>query len=803
MLKNYIKVSFRNLLSQKGYTAINIFGLAVGIASALLIMLYVIDEISYDKFHPNAKSIYRICADLKVEETEMKAPFSSTPIGPKSVELYPDIVNFTRINVNTGSPSLKYKDKIFVENGVIYADSTFFQVFTGFRLVKGNPNSILNVANQMVMTESAAKRYFSNEDPIGKSVTSLQSNDNWEVVGIVADPPKNSHLDFDIICSFVSLEDANSNMWLTTNIHTYLTLQDDLDPLVVKQRFKEMVNTYGGPILKELMGITMEDFEKSGNRFLFFLQPLLDIHLESNMVNEMKPGGNLIMIYVFTIIALFILVIAAINFMNLSTARSARRAKEVGIRKVVGSTQSTLVGQFLTESIVVTTVSLLIAVGIIILTIPFFNQVAGKSIVLSTLPFGLTLCVLLSTIIIIGLAAGSYPAFLLAGFEPLKVLKGKLAAGTKGNALRRILVIIQFTISVGLLVSTFVIFQQVSYMHNKELGYSPKNVLVVNRPYVIEQSQQQALKNEFKKITGVKAVSSTSSLPIKMEGFTLIQKDGASADNLQSVKYIYAQLDFDKVLGFKIVEGRYFSENLTSNSLEMTINETAAKELAYEGSPVGQTIIMDSQKFTIVGVVGDFHYESLHKKISPLIIVHAPSYTYLTLKLDDEHTPRTVEAIEDVWNKFAPDKAFDYFFLDQAVKKLYSKEKQEKTLFASFSILAIIIALLGLLGLTSYSAQQRTHEIGIRKVMGASVSNIVWLLLNEINKLFVISTLVAWPTAWCLMDKWLEGFAYRINLSPLIFIAASLLAYLIVVVTVSYQTIRAARTNPAITLTCE
>lgn len=803
MLKNHLKVSVRNLLLQKGYTAINVFGLALGIASAMLIMLYIIDEVSFDKFHPNADNTYRICLDFQIDGNGMEVPFSCSPIGPKTVEMYPDILNFTRVHPFYGEPNIRYENNAFVEKEIFYADSTFFEVFTGFNLIKGDPNQVLNLPYQMVMTESTAKKYFGNENPIGKSVTMWQEKQSWEIVGIASDPPKNSHIDFDIVCSFVSIEAANSSSWVNTSLHTYLVLQENLDPLIVKQRFKELVNTYAGPQFEEYLDLTMEDFEKKGNRFTFYLQPLLNIHLKSTMPMEMKPGGSLVMIYVFTIIAIFILIIAAINFMNLSTVRSTKRAKEIGIRKVVGSSRSGLVGQFLTESVVITTFSLLIAIGIVIIATPTFNLIAGKSIVLSELPVGLTLGVLVATIIAIGFAAGSYPAFMLAGFEPLKVLKGRFTSGTKGNTLRRVLVIIQFTISVGLLVATFIIYQQVSFLENKQLGYSPEDVLIIKRSYTIKQSQREALNNELKKIPGVRAVSNSSALPIAVYGNTLIQKEGAAADDLRSFNFFYAHHDFDKVLQCEMVEGRYFSENFASDSLALIINETAAKELDFSGSVVGQVVSIDAQKRTIVGVVKDFHYESLHKNISPLAIVYAQAYSYLYIKLDNKNTLSTIDAIEDVWNKFSPNQALDYFFLNQAIKNLYEKEKQEKTLFTGFSILAIIIALLGLLGLSSYSTQQRTHEIGIRKVMGAKVINIIWLLLSEINRLFVLSTLIAWPLVWVFMEKWLEGFAFRITLSPLLFVAASLLAYVVVVITVSYQTIRAARTNPAITLTCE
>lgn len=804
MIKNYIKVSFRNLVSQKGYTLINIFGLAVGIASALLIMLYVIDEFSYDKFHPNAENIHRICLDAKIQDTELVGPISCVPIGPTSVSDYPDIENYTRVFTFSGEPVLRYNDKTFVEKNIIYADSTFFQVFDGFKVISGDAENILNVANQLVMTESTAKRYFGNEDPIGKSILFGDNRESRVVVAVVEDVPKNSHIQFDIIGSFVTLNMAQSTMWVGNNNFTYLLLQEGLSPKEVDRRFVDMVNTYAGPQFEQFINISTDDFEKSGNRYTYFTQPLLDIHLKSNMAFEMNKGGNIVMVYVFMLIAVFILLIAAINFMNLSTARSAKRAKEVGIRKVVGSTRSSLIGQFITESVLVSSISLVIAILLIVAAMPAFNSIAGKELTLTSLPIALTISILIGTILVVGFAAGSYPAFFLASFEPLKVLKGKLQTGMKNSFLRGALVVLQFIITIGLLVSTFVVYQQVSFIQSKDLGYNPNDMLVINRPYAIAAGQRETFLNELKEIPNVQAVSRSSSLPTTIIGNTVMQKKGAPSDDMQSLNHFYAHYDFDKVMQFEMVEGRYFSEDFASDSSAMIINEAAAKAFGFEGSAIGQIVMMNlDDERTIVGVMEDFHYESLHQKISPLVIAAHPVYTYLSLRINGNNTQETIKLIEAKWNEFVPDQAFDYFFLEQAVDNMYSEEKRARTLFTSFSVLAIIIASLGLLGLSSYSAEQRTREIGIRKVLGANMGLMVWLLLNEINKLFLISTVIAWPIAWYLMKGWLENFAFRINLTPWVFIAASILAYLIAVITVSYQALKAARTNPAITLKYE
>jgi putative ABC transport system permease protein len=804
MIKNYLKVSIRNLISQRGYTLINIFGLAIGIASALLIMLYVIDEISYDKFHPNANNIQRICLDAKIQDTELVGPISCVPIGPTSVNEYPDILNYTRVFNFSGEPVIRYEDKTFVEKKLIYADSTFFQIFNGFKLLRGNPDDILNRANHMVVTESTAKRYFGSEDPVGKVVQFGQNRNNWEITGVVQDPPRNSHIKFDIICSFVTLPMSQGTFWVGNNNYTYILLQEGLDPKEVDKRFIDMVNTHAGPQFEQFINISPQEFESRGNRYAYFTQPLLDIHLKSNMAFEMEKGGNITMVYVFMLIAIFILVIAAINFMNLSTARSAKRAKEVGIRKVVGSTRSKLIGQFLTESVLVSTVSLVVAVGLILIAIPGFNAVAGKEIVLSSLPIALTVGILVATILVVGFAAGSYPAFFLASFEPLKVLKGKLNTGMKNSFLRGALVAVQFIITIGLLISTFVVYNQISFIQSKDLGYNQKNILVINRPYAVAAGQRNTFLEELNKIPNVESISRSNSLPTTIIGNTVFQRKGSPTDEMQSLNHLYSYHDLDKVMQFRMVEGRYFSEDFASDSSAMVINQAAVKAFGFEGSPIGQIVMMNvNDERTVVGVFEDFHYETLHQKISPLVIACHPVFTYVTVRISGNNIQETIRNLETKWLEFVPDQAFDYFFLDQAIENQYSDEKRAQVLFTSFSVLAIIIATLGLLGLSSYSAEQRTREIGIRKVMGANVNMMVKLLLSEINKLFIISTLIAWPIAWFLMTRWLEDFAFRISLSPWIFISASILTYIVAVITVSYQALKAAGTNPAITLKYE
>ncbi len=804
MLYNNLKVSVRNLLAQKGYTLINLFGLAVGIASALMIILYVIDEFSYDRFHPDANNIYRVCLDAKLQDTEMLAPISNNAIGPVSYDQYPDILNYTRIFSFAGDPDIRYGDKTFIEKSLIYADSTFFQLFKGFRLISGDPGNILNEPNQLVMTQSTAERYFGSEDPVGKSVRKWSGNQEWQVVGIAEDPPPNSHIKFDIVCSFVSMQWAQAPAWVSNNNYTYILLQEGTDPKDIDSRFEYLVTTHAGPVFEEIMGASMEELEHLGNRYNYFTQPLTDIHLRSDMPFEMEIGGNITMVYVLMLIALFIIIIAAINFMNLATARSARRAKEVGVRKIAGSTRSRLAGQFLTESVLLSALALLIAIVIIIIAMPAFNNIAGKQIALSTLPVTVTIAVLLATILFVGFAAGSYPAFFLANIDPMVIFKGKSLSGMKSSLLRGILVTLQFVITIGLLIATFVVYSQISFIRDKDLGYNPKNTLVIDRTYIMPSAQHQSFADELRNLPGIEAVARSNSLPATIIGNTIMRKEGAPPDDMQTYNFFHASYDLDKALDLRLVEGRYFDRNYASDSSAIVINQAAAHGFGFDGSPLGQKVFVNlNDERTVVGVVEDFHYESLHQRISPLVIVFGQNNMYLTIRFDDRNPGEIIRTVEEKWNEFVPDQVFDYFFLEDSVADQYGNERRAGILFSGFSLLAIVIASLGLLGLSSYSAEQRTREIGIRKVFGATEGIVVWLLLKEINRLFIIATLVSWPIAWYLMTNWLDNFAFRINLSPLVFVTASAFSYIIAVLMVSYQAFRAAGANPAVTLKYE
>lgn len=801
MFKNTLKTSFRNIINQKWHTVINIAGLAVGIASVLLIMLYVVDEMSYDRFHPNAKNIYRVYLDGKVQDSELIAPITSCPIGPTAAKDYPDIENFTRVFSFGGDPDVRYNDRIFTETRHIYVDSTFFQVFSGFKMVKGNPDRILQAANQVVLTETAAKKYFDDEEPMGKILHAWDDYFTWEVVGVIEDIPKNSHIQFDIATSIITSDLANDPNWINNNYYTYMVLKKGLEKSKAEKHLADLVEKHVNAQYAEFVGSSVEDLTQSGFRWAYFLQPLLDIHLKSNMPYDLHQGSSIVMIYVFIIVAILIIALAVINFINISTARSIRRAKEVGIRKVVGSTIGNLIRQFLSESFLITAISLILAVGIVMLALPLFNSIMNKAISLSSIPVGITITILLSAALLVGIVSGAYPAFFLSSFKPVEVLKGKPILGLKRGVLRHVLIVVQFSITIGLIVATLVVYKQINLITKKDLGYDPSQVMVIERLYAV--NELQSIIEEIKNIPNVEEVARAEFLPTTMMSNTTMQKEDDPSNVFQSY-CIYAQHGLDKVLKLKMIEGRYFDEAFASDTGAMVINRAAAKGFGFEGSPIGKTITIQGwKKKRIIGVMEDFHFESLHNQISPLVIAYQPSSAFLAIRLKNGDMESTIDMIKTKWEQFSAGQDLKYFFLDDAVANQYKSEKYARMLFAVFALLAIFIGGIGTVGLSFYIAEQRTQEVGVRKVMGATITSVVWLMFKEISKLVIISSLIAWPIAWYFMNRWLQGFAYRIELNPIVFLGASLLAFMLAAVAVSYQTYRLARVNPALTLNIE
>jgi putative ABC transport system permease protein len=807
MIRNYIKVAFRNLWKNKGYSAINIIGLSAGLATCLLILLYVWDELSYDKFHDKAERIYRVDSDLKFGGTDMKLAVSSDPMGATLKRDYPQVEQFTRIYASEGSKLIKKGTEFINEPKIVYVDSTFFDVFS-FPLINGNPKNALNDPNTCVISQSGAKKYFGTEDVIGK-VIETNEKVSYKITALMKDMPSNSHFNFDILLSMDNVNYQFGN-YLSHNFTTYIVLQPGTDPEIFKSRFRDILNKYVVPQAQAFMNIkNIDEFEKSGNYLEYHLMPLKKIHLYSARFPELAPNGDIQNVYIFSAVALFILLIACINFMNLSTARSSNRAKEVGIRKVLGTERKTLIGQFLTESTLVAFIALFLALAITFFILPFFNEVSNKSLQLSNLFDKTFLPFLVLIPLAVGIIAGSYPAFYLSSFQPITVLKGKLASGFKKSNLRSTLVVVQFSTTIILIIATIVVYSQLNYIQNRKLGYNKSQVLIVNNTDALGQ-QAKAFSAEISGYSGINSATLSSFLPVESSSRsdnTYSKEavlDAKSGINMQTWS---VDEEYLKTLGMELVRGRNFSKEFGTDSSAMLINETTATLLGYD-DPIGKKLYIndDNRKLvpiTIIGVVKNFHFESLRQEVGPLCFRLERSTGSAIFRINTTDVKSLVAKLESTWKKMAPGMPFSYRFLDEAFDQMYRTEQRTGKLAMAFAILAILIACMGLFGLATYAAEQRIKEIGIRKVLGASVNNIVELLSKDFLKLILISAVIAFPLAWWAMHSWLQDFAYRINMPWWVFLLAGVIALVIALATVSLQAIRAAVANPIKSLRTE
>lgn len=807
MLRNYFKIAFRNLWKNKGYSAINIFGLAAGLATCLLIILYVWDELSYDKFHEKADRIYRVNSDIKFGGTDMKLTVSSDPMGATLKRDYPQVEQFTRIYASEGSKLIKKGNEFINEPRIAYVDSTFFDVFS-FPLISGNPKTALNDPNTAVISETGAKKYFGSTDVVGKLIETNEKT-AFKITAVMKDMPANSHFIFDILLSMDNVNYQFGN-YLSHNFTTYIVLQKGTDPAVINKFFPSILSKYVLPQAQAFMQIkTMDEFEKSGNRLEYRLMPVTKIHLYSDRFPELSPNGDIQNIYIFSAVALFILLIACINFMNLSTARSANRAKEVGIRKVLGTERKTLIWQFLTESTLVSFISLFIALGITLAILPFFNDVASKTLQFSNLFNTRFLPFLILIPLMVGLIAGSYPALYLSSFQPITVLKGKLASGFKKSRLRSTLVVIQFATTIILIISTIIVYNQLNFIQNRKLGFNKEQVLIVDNTYALGQ-QADAFKEEIRKLSNVTNATMSSYLPVS---------NSSRSDNTYSKEAVMDvnsglnmqtwQIDEEYLatLGMELLNGRNFSKEFGTDSTSIIINETCAGLLGY-ANPIGKDIYIsdDGNKVVplkIIGVVKNFHFESLRQNVGPLCFRLEKSIGNGIFKIKTNDVKSLVAGVESTWKKMAPGLPFSYRFLDDSFNSMYRAEQRMGKLAMGFAILAIIVASMGLFGLATYASEQRVKEIGIRKVLGASVANITQMLSKDFLKLILIAALIAFPIAGWAMYKWLQNFAYRIDIQWWVFLVAAVIALFIALLTISFQAIKAAVANPVKSLRTE
>lgn len=802
MLKNHCKVSLRNLWKNKAFSAINIFGLATGIACSLLIFLFVKDETSYDKYHKDAENIYRVVKDF-VNDDGSLIPDATTPspLVPALNKDFPEVVTATRIRPGWGRSYLfKYGGKKLTEGRVFGVDSSFFDVFT-FPFVKGHAGDAFRDVNSIVLTETSAKKIFGNENPVGKTIT-VDAFGDMMVSGVVKDVPFNSHFHFDYLVSYRKQPGQTTQLtnWNGYNDYTYVKLRPGADTAAFANKIQQLND---------------RNVERSFS--VFYVQPVTNIHLDSNLKWELEPNGDRQYVRIFTLIALFIVVIAGINYMNLSTAKASVRAKEIGVRKVTGALRTSLITQFLLESIITCLIASAVAILIAQLLMPVVNEITGKDLSIFEGP-GVLYAVLGS--VLLGLLAGIFPALYLSSFKPIAVLKGLKLNESGALGLRKVLVVIQFSISIILIIGAIVISQQMHYLRSAKMGLNVDQVFVISSAVFLSPSDRNAFKNEVKRLPGVKDITmSNGALPGR---FSTSRMNVKGSSQEQQINFISVDYNFLDVMGIKIKEGRSFSTKFLGDSLNngypggpleqnigsIIINETAAKELNLT-KPVGTQILYGtdadtSYYVTVVGVTEDFHFTSLKNEIKPFAFFMNPrAQGTMMVKLSGNSMESTLAQIQSLWKQFPSERPLDYTFLDETFAKLYSAESKFQKVFVSMVVLGIIIACLGLLGLATFAAQQRVKEIGIRKVLGASISNIVQLLSKDFLKLVLIAFVIALPVGWYATHKWLQDFAYRVDVKWWVFLLAGFIAILIAFFTISFQTIKAAVANPVKNLRTE
>lgn len=801
MIRNYLKIAIRNLIKQKFFSIINIFGLAVSVAICIVISLFVFDELSYDRHFENSDRIYRFNSDVKFGGNDMKLSVMPAPLADAMLNDYPEVEASTRLR-SWGSWLVRKDEESIKEHNVIWADSTFFSVFS-IPIIHGDAKTALSEPNSIAISESLAKKYFRNENAIGEILT-LDNNREMKITAVYRDIPKNSHFHFDILIAMISLDESKNGVWLSHNYHTYIKLHEGVDPNTLVDKFPSLLAKYAGPQIKQFMNISLEEFQASDNNVAYSLIPLTDIHLHSNRTPTIEPGGDIKYVYIFLSVAIFILLLACVNFMNLSTAKSADRAKEVGIRKVMGSYKTHLIRQFLAESIILCVLACLLAIAIAGFILPLFNNLSGKELAIPIASGLFWLCILIG-IILLGLLAGIYPAFFLSSFKPITVLKGNHSSKTGNNGLRNTLVIFQFSISILLIIGTGAVYNQLSYIQNKKLGFSKDQVIIIHDASSMG-NQLKSFKTEILRDPRILSGTLTGFLPVQSSRNNSAFWPKGKKDIESSVSMQNWSIDNDYIptMGMNIVQGRNFNREFPSDSLAMILNEEALKIFGFE-NPIGQEIqrtyrVNNSEEviitYHVIGVVENFHFESLKNKVSALSLVLGNNNGKASFSFQAENTSEVIDLLENKWKEMAPMQPFQYSFMDDEFAGMYEAEQKIGKIFMSFSILAIFIACLGLFALAAYIAKQRTKEIGVRKVMGASIRSVVFLLSKDFTKLVFISFIIAVPIAWYGISQWLQSFEYKSLPGVWIYLISGVLSLAIALLTIGYQAIRAAMVNP-------
>jgi putative ABC transport system permease protein len=766
MFINYVLIALRNLFNQRAYTLINIAGMAIGIACSLFIILFVNHELSYDRFHSKADQIYRVWVSGKFSGSEFNHAVTAQPMAQALLSDYPEIENVVRLR-KYGDWLVTYGDNKFYEENIVFADSTFFEIFD-FPLVKGDPGSVLKETRTMVMTRSMASRYFGDEDPVGKLIRFETDTSLFRVTGLMEDVPENSHLHFDAVGSLHTYARPEQEFWVSHNFYTYILTDSLTSKEGLEGKLTYIVEKYIGPTIEDLLGVGLEEMKAKGEFYGYFLQPLKDIHLNSDLDYEFEPNGNKVLVYIFTIVAVLILIVACINFTNMATAQSASRAKEVGIRKLVGAQKPMLVSQFLFESFLLTSLAFLVAAILVKLLIPYFNNLIQLQVNTAFLTTWKVIPLIVLFIIITGLLAGSYPAFYLAAFRPISILKGVLFQGTKGSQIRSILVVLQLAVSILILVGTYITFGQLRFLINKDPGFDTENILVIRRPDVL-RDRIESFKQELLRNPGVVSIANSNSIPGRHFSNMAIFVEERGTNNIYQTWQSWVSHDYEKVFSLNLVDGRFFSRDNPTDSSGIVINQAAVKSLDLEEPVLGKRLLVPTGSYPsvpIIGILQDFHFQSMHTSIAPMSLL----------------------------------------LMDEDYERLYDTEKKTGSIFVSFAIISLSIACLGLIGLISFTAVQRTKEIGIRKAMGSANQLIVGLFFKEIGILVAFATLLAVPVYFA-ADSWLQNFAYHIPFNGFIFaiilISAGIITLVLSWISVAGIVINASRSNPADSLRYE
>ena len=797
MIKNYFKVAVRNLIKHKLFSFINVLGLAIGIACSILIILFVNYENSYDQYNQKADRTYRIAVSALVGDTKINQTYSSAITFARLLQDFPEIetgVKFLKFNDRT---PVYIDDKIFYESNIFAVDSVFYDVFT-IPLLFGNPKTALAQPNSIVLSRSAALKYFGKTDVVGKVIAFNLSDDgglvDFKVSGVSENMPANSHFHYNMLVSLTSFPDMiNNQEWTRNNFISYIVLKEGTSKEAFETKLKDFTRKYMG-------GKRFDEWIAKGNNWTYYLQPITGIHLNSDLNGEFEPNGNSTYVKIFSLVSIIILLIACINFMNLSTAKSSLRAKEVGLRKVVGSSKNRLVFQFLFESILLSYVALAVALILVEMLLPYYRDFINRPVALNFSGNGSVILLLLLFGLLVGIFSGSYPAFVLSSFKPIAVLKSNAVQKSKRVNFRNILVVFQFAISIFLITGTIIIYKQLQFLQNKNLGFDKEQVLVVKNPGSIDQNIipfKQSLYN-YNNIVEVSGSGSLPGTPFNNIGF-----GAEGVEKTFTLNLCVCDENFQKTLKLEMLKGRFFSKEFPSDSTAVILNQKAADLLGWD-DPVGKQINNWSKihgNFHVIGVVKNFNYESLHQEIRPMALFYIGGYyrqteTFISVRIKTGDIPESVDFIESKWNEYAPGAPFEYSFLDEDFNNLYINERQTQQLFTIFSFLAIFIACLGLLGLASYIAELRTKEIGVRKVLGATVGGIVLSMSKEFIKWILFANIVAFPVAYYFLNKWLEDFAYRIDMSCWMFVLSGCITLIIALATVSFQVIKAATVNP-------